>query len=204
MRLILTILALACVQTASAESLHISFNLHDNGYSQFIVEQENVKLWTETGRVEQFRYFEPFVSNNNPYTNYWQGGIVGHVTFGFTFPFYAQAGIVSARTDTFFASYDPNAFSRLSISVDNVHWNIINGINSDISSIIHDSSIVYVKDELYAQASPMFAQFLRSNIFDSSPVFILDISGGSYPAPEPSSLIMMIFAITALAVRVYR
>jgi hypothetical protein len=203
MKFVFAVLFLVCAR-ANAESLHVSFNLHDNGYSQFIVEQENVRLWTETGRVEQFRYFQPFVPNNNPYTNYWQGGVVGHVTFGFTFPFYAQTGVVSARTDTFFAIFDPNAFSRLSISIDNVHWNIINGINSDISSIIHDSNIVYVRDELYAEASPMFAQFLRSDITNSTPTFILDVNGGPIPAPEPSSIILMIFALIALAVRVYK
>ncbi len=206
MKTIIAIAVLACTSLAHAESLHVSFNLHQESvYTPYIVEQENVAIFTEYGRIEQFRYFEPYVANNSPRSNYWQGGIVGHVTFGFTFPFYAQTGYLSARSDVLYPAYDPNAFSKLSVSVDNTHWTAISGLNSDISSVIHDAQTLFVRDELYAQASPMFAQFLRSDVLDSSPTFILDVVGSPFPAPEPSSLCLCgVIAVTLLLVRLYK
>jgi hypothetical protein len=186
---------------AQAESLNVAFNLHspESEWAPFIVEQQNVEIHTETGRTELFRYFWPWVAGGNERTNFWQGGIVGHVTFEFPLNFVAQNGTLSARTDTFYTSYDPNAFSRLSVSVDNSHWTAISGLNSDISSIVQGGSTIYVRDELYAEASPMFAQFLRSDVFDSTPTFVLNVTGSAMLIPEPATFVLGLVAALCLA-----
>jgi hypothetical protein len=115
---------------------------------------------------------------------------------------YAQSATLFVRTAFPFAN--TNAYALLDVSGDGTNWHSVpTNETVDIGAYIHDATDIHVRGRLWAEYGPISCQFLYTAP-GQSPGFVLDASGFAFPAPEPSTLHLLIMGGICLTIIGYK
>lgn len=128
------------------------------------------------------------------------------VTYEVPLGFYAQSASIFVAT---FNPYTETApwigwYALLDVSADGIAWNNVptNQV-VDITEYIHDATTLHVRGRLWSEYGPSACQWMYTPIGGPNGL-ILDVEGFDFPAPEPSTLHLLIMGGICLAILAYK
>jgi len=149
----------------------------------------------------------------------------GEVIYRFEISFAIETANIDAKIHSYnghdLPAFDPGGTAYLDISTDLTNWDTIVAItpellsdavldNYDISDLVHDSNVVYIRARLFSTVAPFQAtQFLRVrgdgtyNPPHSSRLALRATGADPNPVPEPTAIVIWSLLATTFAAIAY-
>lgn len=127
------------------------------------------------------------------------------VTYEFPLGFYAQTASISLTTFNAYAAFEwLHVYMLLDVSPNGITWNNVptNEI-VDISEYVHDATSIHIRGRLWSEYGPVAAKWMYTPAGGAQGL-ILDVQGFDYPAPEPSTMHLLIMGGICLAILAYK